>query len=259
LSEGGLALPSPFTTLNIFPGREISMKKFLLALTLLFTANSFALISTASKYKLNNWMGGVAFDVGLGTLLQNAEGLEGPALANGKILVGNGSGVSVAVTPSGDVTVSNAGVTAIGAGKVLNAMLDSNIVRYADVSISSAEMLALNTTPKTLVASPGAGFALIPTELYSTITYASATYVCNAAGLVLKYTDGSGTAPGAVLTQGFCQSASSALQNVKVAATAYAPTTAAALVLHAGSANPTTGDSPVKVRIYYRVVPNPIP
>jgi len=35
------------------------------------------------------------------------------ALANGKILVGNASGVAVGVTPSGDVTVSNAGVIKI--------------------------------------------------------------------------------------------------------------------------------------------------
>ena len=40
------------------------------------------------------------------------------SLANGSILVGNGSGVATAVTPSGDVTISNTGVTAIGANTV---------------------------------------------------------------------------------------------------------------------------------------------
>ena len=48
-------------------------------------------------------------------------------LADGKVLVGNGSNVATAVTPSGDVTVSNAGVTAIGATKVTNAMLAGSI------------------------------------------------------------------------------------------------------------------------------------
>lgn len=139
-----------------------------------------------------------------------------------------------------------------------NAFADANLVKYVDVSISSAQMLALNTTPKTLVAAPGAGFAILPIELYSTITYNTTAYVCNAAGLILKYTDGSGTAPGSVLTQAFCQSSASALQNVKNSATAFLPTTNAALVLHAGSANPTTGDSVVNVRLYYRVVPNPL-
>lgn len=48
-------------------------------------------------------------------------------LANGKIYVGNGSNVATEVTPSGDVTMTNAGVTAIGATKVTKAMLNSDV------------------------------------------------------------------------------------------------------------------------------------
>ena len=44
-------------------------------------------------------------------------------LVNGKLWVGNASGVAAAVTPSGDVTISNAGVSAIGAGKVTLAQM----------------------------------------------------------------------------------------------------------------------------------------
>jgi hypothetical protein len=40
------------------------------------------------------------------------------ALADGKILVGNSSGTAVAVIPSGDVTISNAGVNTIAANAV---------------------------------------------------------------------------------------------------------------------------------------------
>jgi hypothetical protein len=45
------------------------------------------------------------------------------ALANAKIIVGNAAGKAVAVTPTGDVTITNAGATAIGAGKVTSSML----------------------------------------------------------------------------------------------------------------------------------------
>ncbi len=45
------------------------------------------------------------------------------ALASAKVLVGSSGGVAAAVTLSGDVTNDNAGVTAIGAGKVTNAMV----------------------------------------------------------------------------------------------------------------------------------------
>lgn len=42
-------------------------------------------------------------------------------LADGKVLIGNSSGVAAAQTVSGDVTVSNAGVAAIGTGVIVNA------------------------------------------------------------------------------------------------------------------------------------------
>jgi len=51
-----------------------------------------------------------------------------PGLADGKIWVGNAGGAATAVTPSGDVTMSNAGVTAIGATKITDAMINSGAV-----------------------------------------------------------------------------------------------------------------------------------
>jgi hypothetical protein len=45
------------------------------------------------------------------------------ALNSAQILVGNGSNVPTAVSVTGDVTISNAGATAIGSAKVLPAML----------------------------------------------------------------------------------------------------------------------------------------
>lgn len=57
------------------------------------------------------------------TVVQAAEDMLDKHLASGKLYVGNGSGLAAAVTPTGDVTISNSGVTAIGAAKVTNAML----------------------------------------------------------------------------------------------------------------------------------------
>ena len=48
------------------------------------------------------------------------------ALADGKILVGNGSNVATAVTPSGDITISNAGVAAIGSGVIVDADINAS-------------------------------------------------------------------------------------------------------------------------------------
>ncbi|WP_346984999.1 hypothetical protein [Chryseobacterium sp. POE27] len=47
------------------------------------------------------------------------------SLASGNILVGSASNVATAVIPTGDVAISNAGITSIGAGKVTNGHLAS--------------------------------------------------------------------------------------------------------------------------------------
>lgn len=126
------------------------MKKFTTVLILFglilgqaFGPEALALISTNQKYQLNNRMGGVARQVQLGTLIQNAEGLEGPALASGKIIVGNGSGVAAAVTPSGDATISNAGVISIGSSKITSAMIVDGVVAEGDVVAASTSGLGL--------------------------------------------------------------------------------------------------------------------
>jgi hypothetical protein len=71
-------------------------------------------------------------------------------LADGKIYVGNASNVATEVTPSGDITMTNAGVTAIGAGVIVN----------ADVSGTAAiatSKLAATTASRALV-SDASGF-----------------------------------------------------------------------------------------------------
>lgn len=67
-----------------------------------------------------------------GTPAWEARAVISTALADGKIWVGNGSGVATPVTPSGDVTISNAGVTAIGSEVIVN----------ADISTSAAIALS---------------------------------------------------------------------------------------------------------------------
>ena len=62
------------------------------------------------------------------------------ALADGKVLIGNGSNVPTAVTPSGDITISNAGVAAIGSGVIVDA--DVN----ASAAIAGSKLAAGSTS-----------------------------------------------------------------------------------------------------------------
>ena len=86
---------------------------------------------TAKQIYLLNHMNKVANECQLGTTLDASTG---GALVDGHILVGNGSDIASDVAMSGDVTIINTGATAIGAGKVTNAMLKST-TRPAYISL----------------------------------------------------------------------------------------------------------------------------
>lgn len=66
------------------------------------------------------------------------------ALPSAQILVGSGSNVATAVAVTGDITVSNAGVTAIGAGKITESMIQASataglgLVRVARATYDTA-------------------------------------------------------------------------------------------------------------------------
>jgi hypothetical protein len=139
---------------------------------------------------------------------------------------------------------------------VTSAKLDQNLLRYRDTTIATASVLTLNATPVSLIPAPGAGFVNIVDSVYATIDYNSAAYVLDAAGLTVRYTDGSGASVGATLTQAFGQASADAIQSVRAAATALTPVANAAIVLYADNADPTTGNSAIKVRVYYRIVPS---
>jgi hypothetical protein len=69
------------------------------------------------------------------------------ALNSAQILVGNGSNVPTAVSVTGDVTISNAGVTAIGSAKVLPAMLSQPYTLATSVTSTSGTSIDFTGIP----------------------------------------------------------------------------------------------------------------
>lgn len=120
---------------------------------------------------LKNWLsvGAVAFGLFAATFCLIAANSPGMRLASAKIFVGDSSGVAQPTTLTGDVTVNNTGVTAIGSNKITTAMLSAtsqigyidlplqsaSILSAADTINSAGSLLALNTSPpfKALTAS----------------------------------------------------------------------------------------------------------
>lgn len=139
---------------------------------------------------------------------------------------------------------------------------DSPYEACATVTVSSAEILALNATPKTIVAAPGAGkyIEFISATLW--LDYNSAAYAGVATGedLVFKWTDDSGSEVSQQIeTTGFLDQTSDQVRTIGKVETVLTPAANAALVLHLLVGEVITGDSPINVSVRYRVWPsNPV-
>jgi len=133
--------------------------------------------------------------------------------------------------------------------------------RYAEVSITNAEMLALRATPKTLVAAPGAGYVNQFLGGAAFLDY-TAAYTESADNLAVKYTDGSGAAVSQTIeATGFLDATADTMTSIQPKIDAIVAKSGCdnkALVLH------NTGDGEygggnaanvVRVRLFYAVVP----
>ena len=134
-------------------------------------------------------------------------------------------------------------------------------VLFKDVTITSAQLLALNATPIELVAAPGSGFALV---LDSIVAYKAAgtAYAGIAAGedISIKYTDENGTELAEIETTGFLDQTTAQSRfaypfRAASGVSSVTPTANAALVAHMLTDEITTGDSDLKLRVYYRILP----
>src|SRR3990167_9576531 len=63
-----------------------------------------------------------------------------------------------------------------------------NVIQYAEVAVTVAEMLAVRATPKTLVAAPGAGYALEFVSAVFIYDYAAA-FTETDDNLAIRYTE----------------------------------------------------------------------
>lgn len=129
--------------------------------------------------------------------------------------------------------------------------------------ITSAQLLALNATPQTIVPAPGAGLAIAINRL---VLYkpAGTAYAGVAAGedFVAKYTNGSGAQLTSVIeTTGFLDQATAQTRYadapgaVTTAAADVTPVANAAVVLHLLVGEIITGTSDLYVWTYYDVIP----
>lgn len=132
----------------------------------------------------------------------------------------------------------------------------NDIVQMATVTVSSAEILALYTTAKEIVAAPTSGKALIFEKAVIMYDYLTTAYtIGSATNLAFNYTDKTGAAVSATqAVTGMIDQVTDQYRFVPALATALTPVAAAKLVLSLAGANPTAGVGTLKVTIFYRVV-----
>lgn len=133
-------------------------------------------------------------------------------------------------------------------GRALFGADDINVV---DTEVSSAELLAINATPKTLVSAPGANKAVCVEKVVA-LMRGGTPYTANNA-LEVRYTNGSG----ALLTGNMPFTNFINANNVNTlyhAVPAGVIPVANAVVVLASAANQATGTGTMKIRTYFRVV-----
>lgn len=137
-------------------------------------------------------------------------------------------------------------------------LLNDLHLQYQDTTLSSAQLLALNATPRTVVSAPGAGKCIVFEGAQLFLDYNSAAYAGIASGedLAFKVADSSGSTVATVETTGFMDATADALRYVHPSTTAYTLQANQPLVIHMLTGEVTTGNSPIYVRVFYRVVPS---
>lgn len=200
--------------------------------------------------------------MGIPTIWRVPDGSYAPgdtAVASAKMIVGNASGVGAAVTLAGDVTNDNAGTTAIGSEKVLSAMVSPLLIKYVKVTVTTGQILALNATPKTIIAAVSGSIHVIH-RCVLVLNYNSAAYANNGI-LGLYETDASGVLlTGTVTLAEFLDNTADTIKELHPLA--HSATTGLtrldnkAVVLTMGTGETITGNSPVDVHCWYSTIPH---
>lgn len=214
------------------------------------------LISYAPNF-IVNWF---KYDATNATFIANpaAGGLTN-TLTNGNIFVGNGSNIATSVTPSGDITLTNAGVTAIGANKVLSSMISPLVRKYTTVAISAANFNGMFAAPKLLLAAQGANTLIVLDQLQLVMTYGTTNYAAGGVAAVQydSTANGAGVIASTTLSAATFQAAASTTftMNPGVVALPFTTTVNKGLYLSNITGAFTTGDSPMVAQLWYRVIP----
>lgn len=132
-------------------------------------------------------------------------------------------------------------------------------LQCADITLTSAQILALQTTPVTLIAAPGAGLMIIPDKAIIRVVGITAAYTD--AGGAVSFNIGSMTsalAANTIFTGPTAGQSSQQIVNFLATSTAASPPTNinAALTITKATNNFAAGSGTAHISVYYTVEPS---
>lgn len=133
-------------------------------------------------------------------------------------------------------------------------------VYCTSLSITTAQVLALNTTPQTIVAAPGAGYAIQVISASGKITYNSVTYATN--GELVIYTDTATVEQASFYSASFLFATVSKIAAAFPVGATFGSMTATgtqiienkALKIKVNTGDPTAGNSDIEVFVMFRII-----
>ena len=164
-------------------------------------------------------------------------------------LIGGASGKAVFVGDMVYCIVDNAGGAEASVGTSWavchSASSTDNPTFYSEITLSSAEILALNVTPKQLVPAPGAGRIIVPLQYISAMTFNSVPYATN---VNLRARN-----PSETNLSNLIFSLDSPLSDIRIVQTQLYAVANENLEVYVSTGNPTAGDSTMTVGVYYKI------
>ncbi len=134
---------------------------------------------------------------------------------------------------------------------VTSEKLDPTLVQYAEVEISAAEVLTLNSVKKVLLASPGAGYILELVSLFLAYDFNTTPYTIGSASELRVRVGGGLVSTTSLLATGFLDQSSD--QTKLIHGYAGSPVADSTMTLEVTSGDVSVGDSPIHAKVAYRV------
>ena len=128
----------------------------------------------------------------------------------------------------------------------------NSVLSRVYITLTSAQVLALNATPVTVIPAPATGKFIDVSSYNFRVNFNSVQYT-GANNIEMRFTNGSGTKVGSDIPAASLNAASTAASYYQGTDAAGAITLNAPVVLSVPTANPAAGNSTVTIEIFYSV------